>query len=61
MPEGCPEKLDFQFMKYIWHFPKKSGRRNFERIERCSDKYIIVFKKRSEVNKYIKEIANRKN
>lgn len=61
MPEGCPEKFDFQFMKYIWNFPKTSGRRNFERLERSTDKHIIVFKKRSEVNKYIKEIANRKN
>jgi adenylate kinase family enzyme len=61
MPEGCPEKFDFQFMKYIWNFPKKSGIRNYERLERCSHKYIIVFKKRIEVNKYIKEIANRKN
>ncbi|MDP4088606.1 MAG: DNA topology modulation protein [Bacillota bacterium] len=56
MPEGCPEKLDFQFVKYIWHFPKASGRRNLERLERNKDKQIIVFKKRSEANKFIKEL-----
>jgi adenylate kinase family enzyme len=58
MPEGCPEKFDFQFMKYIWNFPKASGRRNLERLESTSDRHIIVFKKRREVNKYIREISN---
>lgn len=60
MPEGCPEIFDFQFMKYIWNFPKTSGRRNFERLERSRDKHIIVFTKRTEANKYLKELANRK-
>lgn len=60
MPEGCPEKFDFKFMKYIWNFPKTSGRKNFERLERSSDKNIIIFKKRSQANMYLREIDNRK-
>lgn len=61
MPEGCPEKFDFEFMKYIWNFPKTSGLRNLERLEKNNDKKIIVFNKRSEVNKFIREISNRKS
>lgn len=57
MPEGCPEHFDFQFMKYIWNFPKTSGGRNFEMIQRSTYKHIIVFKKKTEVNKYIYELA----
>ena len=56
MPEGCPEKFDFEFMKYIWNFPKASGLRNLERLRKNNDKKIIVFSKRSEVNKYIRGI-----
>lgn len=47
MPEGCNEKFDFEFMKYIWEFPKKSGKRN---------KQIIIFKNRRESNRYINNI-----
>ncbi|MCB2291701.1 DNA topology modulation protein [Clostridium sp. CS001] len=56
MPEGCPEKFDFEFMKYIWNFPEKSGQGNIDRIKKSKSKQIIVFKNRREVNKYIKTI-----
>lgn len=56
MPEGCNEKLDFEFMKYIWEFPKKSGKRNKDRIEGNRNKQIIIFKNRRESNKYINNI-----
>lgn len=56
MPAGCPEHLDFEFMKYIWNFPKVSGRKNLTRLQKCSDKHIIIFKKRNDADKYIDEI-----
>lgn len=61
MPEGCPEKFDFEFMKYIWNFPKKSGQRNINRIEKNKDKQIIVFKNRRQANKFIIEFYNGKS
>jgi adenylate kinase family enzyme len=57
MPDGCLESFDFKFMKYIWNFPKASGKRNFERLERSKDKQVVVFKKRAEANNYLKEFA----
>lgn len=56
MPEGCPEKLDFEFMKFIWNFPKTSGQSNIDRLGKGKDKQIIVFKNRREANQYIKEL-----
>ncbi|MDD4690527.1 MAG: topology modulation protein [Eubacteriales bacterium] len=54
MAEGCIEKLDFEFVKYIWNFTKTEGQRNKERLKRYQDKNIIVFRKRSEVKKFLK-------
>lgn len=59
MPEGCPEKLDLQFMKYIWKFPKASGKRNLERLEEYRDKNIIVFNKRIEAKRFLKNCTNK--
>lgn len=56
MPEGCEEKFDFEFMKYIWNFPEASGKRNIEKLMAVKGKKIIVFKNRGEVNRYIKQI-----
>jgi adenylate kinase family enzyme len=56
MPEGCYEKFDFQFMKYIWNFPKASGKRNLQRLQGIKDKEIVVFKSRIEANEYILKV-----
>lgn len=56
MPEGCPEKLDFEFMKYIWDFPKNSGQKNINKLKEIRDKQIIIFTGRSEANKYLKDV-----
>lgn len=56
MPEGCPEKIDIGFMKYIWNFPKTSRLRIASRLENCSDKNIIIFKRRSEVKRFLKKV-----
>jgi adenylate kinase family enzyme len=56
MPEGCNEKFDFEFMKYIWEFPQKLGKRNKDKIEGNRNKQIIIFKNRRESNRYINNI-----
>ncbi|MCB2310464.1 DNA topology modulation protein [Clostridium tagluense] len=60
MPEGCREKIDFEFMKYIWNFPKASGQANINRLEKSKDKQIIVFKNRRQAKQYIIEISSGK-
>jgi adenylate kinase family enzyme len=61
MPEGCPEHLDFEFMQYIWNFPRNSGKRNLERINNCKNKHVIFFNKKNDANKYINILKNRNN
>ena len=60
MPEGCPEKFDTEFMKYIWSFPEKSGQENIGKIKKSRDKQIILFKNRRQANHYIIELSNGK-
>lgn len=56
MPKGCPEKIDIEFIKYIWNFPKVSRKRIISRLIDCSDKKIIVFKKRIEAKKFFENL-----
>lgn len=57
MPDGCPEKFDFEFMKYIWNFPKTSGQANINRIEKIKDIKIIVFENRRQAKQFIIEFS----
>ncbi len=57
MAEGCQEKFDFEFIKYIWDFSKTQGPRNKEKLARYPEKNSIVFKKRSEAERFLKELV----
>jgi adenylate kinase family enzyme len=60
MPEGCPEKFDFEFFQYIWRF-----RRDIRpEVMRTIDKYfsgesLIVLKSLRDVKRFLKNISPR--
>jgi adenylate kinase family enzyme len=52
MAPGCPEKVDWDFVRYIWLF----GRRNRPRLdeaERASGKPVIRIRTRAEVRQFV--------
>ncbi|CAM2794191.1 DNA topology modulation protein [Hathewaya histolytica] len=57
MGEGCQEKLDFEFIKYIWNFNIESEMKKIEKVTKYRNKQIIIFKKRSEAEKFLNEIG----
>ena len=38
LPEGCPEKFDLPFLKWVWDFPNRSRPRVLERIAKVADR-----------------------
>ncbi|MFX0547864.1 DNA topology modulation protein [Hathewaya histolytica] len=57
MGEGCPEKFDFEFIKYIWKFNIESEMKKIEKVTNHRNKQVIIFKKRSEAEKFLNEIG----
>jgi len=49
MTEGCPEKIDFAFLKWIWQYPTKWRARDMEKI--AEHKGLIIVKNRKQLNK----------
>ena len=37
LPEGCHEKIDFDFLKWIWNHPKRAKRGTFPILEKYSN------------------------
>lgn len=59
LAEGCREKIDFSFYKWVWRYNKNHGKQTLERLEQLKDKKkIIILKSFDEMNKFLKEIVH---
>lgn len=54
--EGCKEKIDRSFFKWVWNFKKNAKPRIFEKLKKYENtKNILIFKNRKQLNKFLKE------
>lgn len=52
--EACPEKLDWEFLKWVWTYKKRSRVRVLNKLDQVkNDKQIIILRNRKEVNELI--------
>lgn len=59
MNEGCPEKLDLEFIKWVWNYKRNRAPEILEKLNKISsEKNIIIFNTPSEVNKFIANCRN---
>jgi adenylate kinase family enzyme len=56
MGEGCPEKIDCDFLKWIWNFPKRQRKNILEKIYN-SGKAVYHVKTRKEALRFANEAA----
>jgi adenylate kinase family enzyme len=42
LPEGCPEKFDLEFLRWVWHFPERSRPRVLAAIEQASPRVQVL-------------------
>lgn len=57
MGEGCQERFDLDFLKWIWSYPKNKRPEILNRLEQLSrDKQVIFLKSPGEVKKFIEKI-----
>jgi adenylate kinase family enzyme len=51
MAEGCPEKVDWEFVKFIWTYPKKKRPGVLQMLERA-DAEVLILKSPREMEKW---------
>lgn len=57
MAEGCEERFDFDFLKWIWSYPKTKRPEILKRLEQITeDKQIIILKSPNEVKNFLERI-----
>jgi len=57
MGEGCEERFSFEFLKWIWEYPKKQKPKILNRLKQLAeDKEIIILKSKGEVERFYEKI-----
>ena len=52
MGEGCPERLDWEFLKWVWNFNKNKRERYYRMLNEAEGKETIVLKNRRMVKRF---------
>jgi hypothetical protein len=61
MAEGCHEKFDLKFLKWVWDFPKRSRPTVLRRLDAADkNKQIIRLRTRAEVAAFLDTVLNGK-
>lgn len=56
MPEGCPERVDWDFLVWIWNFNRNKRERYNALLSAQKDKDIYIFKNRRQLREYLKTL-----
>lgn len=57
MGEGCEERFDLDFFKWIWDYPKTKRPEILKRLQQLSnDKQVIIFKSPKEVQQFLEKV-----
>jgi adenylate kinase family enzyme len=62
MGQGCREKIDFAFLRWIWQFRKRNRPKLLAKLERVRlSQDVIVFRRPRDARDYLKETASALN
>ena len=56
MPDNWEEKLDLEFLKYVWRFNKQSKPKILNHIKNYKNGNVLIFKKSKEAEDYLSSI-----
>ena len=56
MGEGCPERIDLEFLKWVWNFNKNKRESYYKLLNEAENVETIVLKNRRAVNLFLKSL-----
>ena len=56
MGEGCPERFDWEFLKWVWNYNKDKRERNYKLLNEAEHAETIVLKNRRAVKKFLAQL-----
>ena len=56
MGDGCLERFDWDFIKWVWNFNKNKREKNHRLLAQCPDKEIHILKNRRQVRRFLESL-----
>ena len=56
MGEGCPERIDFEFMKWVWNFNRDKRDQNYGYLNEAAHAETYAFKNRRQLKRFLKSL-----
>lgn len=53
MGEGCPERFDLEFLRWVWDFNKNKRQKNYRLLSEAEGVEVIILKNRREVKRFL--------
>ena len=62
MAEGCPEKIDFEFFRYVWTYRQQQRPKLLDYFQGLrADQPLVCFTDRTQASDYLREVALKQN
>ncbi|HQZ97180.1 MAG TPA: DNA topology modulation protein [Pyrinomonadaceae bacterium] len=58
MAEGCNEKLDLEFIGWVWNYPGRARKRIIDEMKEFPDKRFVTLRSSSEIDLFFERIKN---
>ena len=56
MGEGCPERIDFEFLKWVWNYNRDKREHNYRLLNDSTHAETVVLKNRRMVRRFLSEL-----
>lgn len=56
MGDGCPERFDWEFLKWVWDFNKNNRQNNYKLLAGASNVRVHIFKNRRQVKCFLNSL-----
>ena len=56
MAEGCPERLDWEFLKWVWNYNRDKKDRNYGYLNEITHAETYAFKNRRQLKRFLKSL-----
>ena len=58
MGDGCPERFDWEFMKYVWNYNRENRDKLYSKLNALDRVNVIVLGNRKEGNSFLRNLNN---
>ena len=58
MAKGCNEKLDFEFLGWVWNYPGRARKRIHEDVIKFSGKSFVTLRSSAEIDLFLERVKN---